>query len=1085
MDKNLLDKNQDDLEDKMASPKRRRKKRKKRQKDLFSIPGVRKIVMSELTQKIIECVVGEHVTSENPWKFVKKELVQDNLELHEESSEFLPVRREISVFPRPEILIGYIADETKDTADEFYICVTEEATDIVHAIIEKIKQDQEERLYYQLYKDIHGWNAMGTEEEVEEMIIKNTRPLIEVEVETRYPIFPGKVQFRLVKAQDKRDGYMELKSTEESSANIYMRRIDSSIQAAPTLISRDAQTICTYPRNSSTQYLYEIEKQEMPVECEYQIMKYANENFENLSDLLKVNGVINFYADDFDSLVREYSTQRSKALFKDYEEYMFFMDVDLCKGKMISDIYWHPMWTGIVAISYADMASNIYNTGQNIGDEVHEAVHGTNPVLIWSFKDCLKPKLILESPREVRFLSFCRFDENILIGGCKNGQLVIWDIRNKLQKVEEKEVLTTAQQKYRNYMHSLMKWMKNIYDVSVIRPTAVSNLRYSHKLAVTGLTWMDPFFEISKTGNILEAEEKDGVVNHSMQIISSSLDGSICVWDLKKKPTIEAGSYKPKRLKRLKKIPSALQFDESPFRALHLNLKPIYKINVNKQEGKGSGKSKPAMITRCSSSFCQLKYEEANPKSEKGKKVNFRERVIYKPIWKCNKTLNDIHQKIHIGTVEGNVAQVIWEGQDFDSGETVNSEQAKFGFDTRFHDGPINWIETSSALNLTLSVGGKIFALWRTGISDKPILWRRSRQMYTKGQFNFFQPFIIILLTNSGVLEKWVISLNSKEPMFKEVMSNSFFTASGVHPFQLKKNIVGLADEQGALRLFTIPPANVALSDEVTNHMKNFVAREIKRKKLFYKWQDEFNTKHENILKMKQETEKRERDEENEKNLEKQDDKDTDKDDKTGPQPGKYIEWVIKQRQLSEEARIRAMVINKKQLDTKDLEKRRKPLQKLDEENERKKRKQKQRLKEGENIFHDTVASLFPDVLKEKPIPPPDPYTTKYLTKEKQKCFENFEDLAEDADDFISTNPYLYDFSYKNLLVGNKQKFQQDLNNIHKERYDREKQFRVGASLLHTQDKSGGSKTFLKEKGGIEELENLEDDVEIAVEDYN
>lgn len=55
------------------------------------------------------------------------------------------------------------------------------------------------------------------------------------------------------------------------------------------------------------------------------------------------------------------------------------------------------------------------------------------------------------------------------------------------------------------------------------------------------------------------------------------------------------------------------------------------------------------------------------------------------------------------------------------------------------------------------------------------------------------------------------------------------------------------------------------------------------------------------------------------------------------------MEWITEQRQLTEEARIKAMIISKKQLDTKDLEKRRKPLQKLDEENERKKRKQKER----------------------------------------------------------------------------------------------------------------------------------------------
>lgn len=56
--------------------------------------------------------------------------------------------------------------------------------------------------------------------------------------------------------------------------------------------------------------------------------------------------------------------------------------------------------------------------------QVVKAVHGINPVLIWCTNDTLKPKLILESPRPVMKLSFCDFDENILIGGCVNGQIV-------------------------------------------------------------------------------------------------------------------------------------------------------------------------------------------------------------------------------------------------------------------------------------------------------------------------------------------------------------------------------------------------------------------------------------------------------------------------------------------------------------------------------------------------------------------------------------------------------------------------------------------------------------------------------------
>lgn len=52
--------------------------------------------------------------------------------------------------------------------------------------------------------------------------------------------------------------------------------------------------------------------------------------------------------------------------------------------------------------------------------------------------------------------------------------------------MEEKEVLTTAQQKYRNFMHNLMGWMKDTNNIAIVRPAAVSDLRYSHKNIVTG-----------------------------------------------------------------------------------------------------------------------------------------------------------------------------------------------------------------------------------------------------------------------------------------------------------------------------------------------------------------------------------------------------------------------------------------------------------------------------------------------------------------------------------------------------------------------------------------------------------------------
>jgi dynein intermediate chain 3, axonemal len=77
-----------------------------------------------------------------------------------------------------------------------------------------------------------------------------------------------------------------------------------------------------------------------------------------------------------------------------------------------------------------------------IVDEVNRAVYEENPVLVWSFDDMLKPKLELNSPREIISIKFCPYDGNVIIGGTINGQIIIWDIRDRLHKVEHIEVLS-------------------------------------------------------------------------------------------------------------------------------------------------------------------------------------------------------------------------------------------------------------------------------------------------------------------------------------------------------------------------------------------------------------------------------------------------------------------------------------------------------------------------------------------------------------------------------------------------------------------------------------------------------------------
>lgn len=154
-----------------------------------------------------------------------------------------------------------------------------------------------------------------------------------------------------------------------------------------------------------------------------------------------------------------------------------------------------------------------------------------NPVLLWSFDDTLYPKLVLESPREVTFLSFCPYDGNILIGGLITGQLAIWDLTNRLHRVEHPEELSDKQEKIRQKMHSFMTWTKFTENLqrNIVHPAAISHYELSHKKLVTSIKWLNRKHNITSSGLIQESIKPNELFR---QFVTASLDGTVLFWDL-------------------------------------------------------------------------------------------------------------------------------------------------------------------------------------------------------------------------------------------------------------------------------------------------------------------------------------------------------------------------------------------------------------------------------------------------------------------------------------------------------------------------------------------------------------------------
>lgn len=64
-----------------------------------------------------------------------------------------------------------------------------------------------------------------------------------------------------------------------------------------------------------------------------------------MADVVRYNSVFDLHRDDYPNLVTaEEDVQAPKKIM--YTEYQSFIDVKICRGKVISAAAWHPMWTG-------------------------------------------------------------------------------------------------------------------------------------------------------------------------------------------------------------------------------------------------------------------------------------------------------------------------------------------------------------------------------------------------------------------------------------------------------------------------------------------------------------------------------------------------------------------------------------------------------------------------------------------------------------------------------------------------------------------------------------------------------------------
>lgn len=124
-------------------------------------------------------MIGENLTEEYPWIEVDKQIIEDNIHLHPERSDFLPVAFEILSYSGDKILLGY--DPQVKEESQFLICITEEAREVTIQNIQAIRLERESRVRNAVHKKPNKWESLGSENEMETNL-EGTRELFSFEV---------------------------------------------------------------------------------------------------------------------------------------------------------------------------------------------------------------------------------------------------------------------------------------------------------------------------------------------------------------------------------------------------------------------------------------------------------------------------------------------------------------------------------------------------------------------------------------------------------------------------------------------------------------------------------------------------------------------------------------------------------------------------------------------------------------------------------------------------------------------------------------------------------------------------------------
>eukprot|EP00668_Euglena_longa_P012007 GGOE01014431.1.p1 GENE.GGOE01014431.1~~GGOE01014431.1.p1 ORF type:complete len:716 (+),score=253.77 GGOE01014431.1:28-2175(+) len=640
------------------------------------------------------------------------------------------------------------------------------------------------------------WKGQGSDVEIRDNKLLESRPLLKIHYSRPRSFFVQRSADIKLSSRDAMECVTELRPFKDPTYELTQIEHEISIQAVPEAKDSSAQTawfrkvdyaMQADPEAVDVRKDFGEAKAEEDVARIVELVPFLKRVFPRVEHNLIQNELVPIFSDDYTSIEDDdaFIGHKEESFLKENQS---FVHHKFTKGKKISSIDWQPKGSKIIVVSLVEPAA--FEDRLQLNRRVQKSM-----VVVWSFSDPLHPQLVLEAPHEVNVVRFNPNQPHLIVGGCMNGQVCLWDINKAQQALKQTKGKKMGRGPAAGSPNSTdadgspaqEEAVSSSTDMSVISWMQLSKIEASHRRAVNDLCWL------------LDTQESnfDGKLSHSpdeltYQFASLSSDGYLNVWDIRK------DNVRKDKLRKSQQEAARSPDGELPWI-------PLLHIQLNKMDGTGdvsglrmqmSPKSIDPYRLCCTSEdgeFCLASWAPVEEKKE-------------------------MQMTMDYGM------------QDRESRSAVKQV-------AHAHYGPAMGIQRHPSVELSdyyLTVGDWSFKIWRLGVLQPVVMSPAGSSCFTAARWSPTRPSILYIGTHDGYLQVWDLLERSHEPTIAQSIGPCAIVSLEFKPLHESRNRFGhqqlaVGDELGVLHVFDIPRVLIRPHANEQQNMERFLDRELKR----------------------------------------------------------------------------------------------------------------------------------------------------------------------------------------------------------------------------------------------------------------